>query len=198
MSQRDLWNQRYSQKGSVWGAPNQFVVDRLADLEPSRILDLGCGQGRNAIWLAARGHTVTAVDVSDVAIGQAAELAADAGVVIDFVAADLVAWEPPEATFDLVLLAYMQAPETIRGALHRKSARALVPGGRVFIIAHHKENLEHGIGGPPSLDVLFDEDELAGDFVGFAIEENTKVLRHVDTGDIAGDAIDLLFSARKV
>jgi len=198
MSQRDQWNQRYSQKGSVWGAaPNQFVADRLADLEPSRILDLGCGQGRNAIWLAARGHEVTAVDVSDVAIEQATKLAADAGVAVEFVAADLVAWEPQEAAFDLVLLAYMQAPEPLRRALHRKAARALTPGGRVFVIAHHKENLEHGVGGPASLEVLFNEEEVAEDFAGFVIEENTKMLRPVDRGDVAGDAIDLLFTARK-
>ncbi|MDJ0663522.1 MAG: class I SAM-dependent methyltransferase [Acidimicrobiia bacterium] len=198
MSQRDLWNQRYSQKGSVWGAaPNQFVADRLVDLEPCRILDLGCGQGRNAIWLAGRGHEVTAIDVSDLAIAQAEELAEAAGVDIEFVVADVAAWEPARADFDLVLLSYFQATEPTRRALHRKAADALVPGGKVFIIAHHKANLEHGIGGPPSLDVLFDEEELAGDFVGFAIEENTKVLRHVDRGDIVGDAIDLLFLARK-
>lgn len=198
MSQRDLWNERYNQKGSVWGAaPNQFVADRLADLEPSRILDLGCGQGRNAIWLAARGHTVTAVDVSDVAIEQATELAADAGVSVEFVAADLAAWEPRAAAFDLVLLAYIQAPEATRRVLHRKAAEALAPGGVVFIIAHHKENLERGIGGPPSAEVLFDEDEIAGDFAGFVIEENTKVLRRVDRGDVIGDAVDLLFVARK-
>jgi 2-polyprenyl-3-methyl-5-hydroxy-6-metoxy-1,4-benzoquinol methylase len=196
MSQRDLWNQRYTQNGSVWGAaPNQFVADRLADLEPCRILDLGCGQGRNAIWLAGRGHAVTAVDVSDVAIQQATELAADAGVTVEFVAADLGAWEPQEAAFDLVLLAYIQAPAPIREELHRKAARALAPGGSVFLIAHHKENLEHGIGGPPSLEVLFDEEEIAGDFVGFVIEENTRVLRPVVDG--GGDAIDLLFVARK-
>jgi 2-polyprenyl-3-methyl-5-hydroxy-6-metoxy-1,4-benzoquinol methylase len=196
MSQRDLWNQRYSQKGSVWGAaPNQFVADRLADLEPCRILDIGCGQGRNAIWLAGRGHAVTAVDVSDVAIQQATELAADAGVAVEFVAADLAAWEPQEAAFDLVLLAYIQAPTPIRKELHRKAAQALAPGGSVFLIAHHKENLEHGVGGPPSLEVLFDEEEIAGDFAGFVIEENTKVFRpFVDGG---GDAIDLLFVARK-
>lgn len=198
MNQRDLWNERYEEKGSVWGAePNQFVAERLGGIEPCRVLDLGSGQGRNAIWLARQGHAVTAIDVSDVATRQAAELAARAGVDVTFVAADLEEWEPEEAAFDLVLLAYMQAPASIRKALHAKAGRALVPGGRVFLIAHHKDNLDGGVGGPPVREMLFDEAEVAADFAGFAVDENTKVLRHVDKAGVSGDAIDLLFDARK-
>ncbi len=199
MNQRELWNERYVQKGSVWGAaPNVFVADRLAGLSARRVLDLGSGQGRNAIWLAQQGHEVTAVDVSDVASAQAAEIAAAAGVGVDFVTADLEDWEPPAESFDLVVLAYIQAPEPIRKRLHAKAASALVPGGRVFIIAHHRENLENGVGGPPSPDVLFDEELIAADFSGFEVIENAKVLRHVERDDMVGEAIDLLFHAAQV
>ncbi len=195
--QRDLWNERYEAKGSVWGlAPNQFVATELVGLEPCRILDLGAGQGRNAIWLAARGHQVTAVDVSDVAMQQAAELAERAGVEVDWVTANLSDWEPERQRFDLVLLAYMQAPPPLRVGLHNKAAAALVPGGRVFVIAHHKDNLEHGVGGPPMIEVLFDEG-IADDFPGFEVETNTQVRRHVEKGDVSGEAIDLLLIATK-
>ncbi len=198
MTQRDLWNQRYRGKGSVWGAaPNQFVEDRLAGLEPCRVLDLGAGQGRNAIWLALQGHTVTAVDVSDVATAQAEEIAASAGVGVDFFAADLETWQPPTEAYDLVLLAYMQAPEAIRKSLHAKAATALRAGGRVFVIAHHADNLEHGIGGPPMPGVLFDEAMLLADFPGFDVIEIGRVIRHVVKGDVAGDAIDVLFYGTK-
>jgi len=198
MNQQELWNERYQNKGHVWGAaPNQFVADRLAALKPCRVLDLGAGQGRNAIWLAQQGHEVTAVDVSDVACAQAAEIAAEAGVAVEFIAADLQTWEPSADTFDLVVLAYIQAPDPIRQALHAKAARALRTGGSVFIIAHHKENLDHGIGGPPMLEVLFDEETIAGDFPGFDAIENTQVIRHVEKDDASGDAIDLLFYATK-
>ena len=198
MSQRDLWNERYRQEGSVYGtAPNQFVAAKLADLEPCRILDMGCGQGRNAIWLAGRGHSVTAVDVSDLAISQAEQLAFAAGVDVEFATVDIAGWEPPTALFDLVLLSFMQAPGPIRQELHRKAAQALAPGGKVFIIAHHKENLEHGVGGPQALEFLFDGEEVAEDFPGFLIEENTPVTRTVRSGDGVGEAIDLLFVARK-
>lgn len=199
MTQRDIWNDRYRGEGTLWGAePNVFVVDRLSDLEPRRVLDLGCGQGRNAIWLAQQGHEVTAVDVSDVAVARAAEIAAEVGVEVEFVAADLQTWEPSPAAFDLVLLAYMQAPPGVREALHAKVRRALAPAGSVVIVAHHRDNLEEGIGGPPMPEVLFDEELLAADFAGMDVIENTRVLRHVDKDDVVGDAIDIVFIARRV
>ena len=198
MTQRDLWNERYGQRGAVWGVePNQFVADRLDGLPPSRVLDLGSGQGRNAIWLAQQGHEVTAVDVSDVATAQGADMAAAVGVTVDFVAADIEAWEPDVESFDVVVLAYFQAPEAARTAIHHKAVRALTPGGRVLVVAHHRDNLEHGIGGPPMIEVLFDEAGVADDFAGFEILENTKVMRHIEKGDVVGDALDLVFLAVK-
>ncbi len=192
MTQRDLWNERYRAKGDVWGVePNVFVAQRLADLEPRSMLDLGCGQGRNAIWLAQQGHTVTGVDVSDVATAQAAEIASSLGVEVRFVAADLAEWEPEAGAFDLVLLAYMQAPEPMRKAIHSKADRALAPGGKVFVVAHHRENLEHGAGGPPMPEVLFDEAQLAADFAGYEVEENAMVERWVEAAET--NALDLLF-----
>jgi 2-polyprenyl-3-methyl-5-hydroxy-6-metoxy-1,4-benzoquinol methylase len=198
MDQRELWNDRYRDKGAVWGAePNQFVAEYLEDLEPCRILDVGAGQGRNAIWLANRGHRVTAVDISDVAVAQAREIAREAGVEVEFIAADLAEWEPPTEAYDLVLLAYIQATAAERKLIHAKARRALAPGGRVFIIAHHLDNLDHGIGGPQSPDRLFDQDMMAEDFAGFTIEENRSVVRRVDKDGVSGDAIDLLFRAVK-
>ena len=198
MGQRDLWNERYGERGALWGAaPNQFVADRLADIEPCRVLDLGAGQGRNAIWLAVQGHTVTALDISDVATAQGAAIAARADVAVDFVAADLETWEPEPGGFDLVLLAYMQAPPEVRKMIHKKVSLALQPGGSVLVVAHHKDNLEQGVGGPPMLEVLFDEEMLAGDFAGFSVIENQRIARRVETGDVVGDALDLVFYATK-
>lgn len=194
MSQRDLWNERYEEDAALFGSrPNQSVTDRLAGLEPCRVLDLGSGQGRNAIWLALQGHAVTAIDVSDVATARAAEIAAGAGVEAEFIAADLESWQPPTSEYDLVLLAYMHARESMRKSLHAKAARALRSGGRVFVVAHHSDNLEHGIGGPPVPEVLFDEAMLVADFAEFEVIEAERVTRRVERGDVKGDAIDVIF-----
>ena len=195
---RSYWNERYAERGTLWGADaNQFVVRYLSDLPPGRVLDLASGQGRNALWLAARGHSVTAVDISDVAAQQAREVAAEAGVEVNFVTADLLSWEPDPAAFDLVLLSYLHVPAELRRAVHDKAIRAVAPGGVVFVIAHHFDNLDQGVGGPPDPDVLFTEDQLAGDFVDLDVEILERVLRHVETDEISGDAIDVAMLARK-
>lgn len=198
MTQRDIWNERYRERGALWGVgPNQFVVDRLAGAAPGRVLDLGAGQGRNAIWLAQQGHRVTAVDVSDVAMTQGRQIAAQAGVAVDFIAADLETWEPAPEEFDLVLLAYLQAPAPARRALHAKATRALAPDGKVLVVAHHVDNLKHGLGGPPMEEVLFEEEGLASDFAELKVIENSRVIRHVDKDGEVGDAIDIIFMAQR-
>ena len=195
---RSYWNERYAERGTLWGADaNQFVVRYLSDLPPGRVLDLASGQGRDAVWLAARGHSVTAVDISDVAAKQAGEVAAEAGVEVDFVTADLLSWEPDPAAFDLVLLSYLQVPAELRRAVHDKAIRAVAPSGVVFVIAHHLDNLDQGVGGPPDPDVLFTEDQLAGDFADLDVEILERVLRHVETEEASGDAVDVAMLARK-
>jgi SAM-dependent methyltransferase len=198
VTNRDLWNARYSEKGELWGAePNRFVAEWLAGLTPRRVLDLGAGQGRNAIWLAGQGHGVTAVDISDVAVEQGRRMAALADVRVDFIAADLEHWRSEPNTFDLVVLSYLQLPSPIRTKVHRNVVDLLVSGGEVFLIGHHIDNIEHGVGGPQNPEMLFSENDLASDFRTLEILENRKVLRPVASEGVVADAIDVLFRARK-
>lgn len=192
---REMWDERYAAKGHLWGAePNVFLVEIAGDLEPGTALDLGCGQGRNAIWLASRGHTVTGLDFSAVAIDQAREIAAESGIDVSFEAVDLSAWEPGGEVWDLVLLTYVHMIEERRRTVHAAAANAVAPGGRIVIIAHHLDNLEHGVGGPPIPELLFTEEQLAGDFADFQIERNERVIRPTENGD----DIDIVFVARKL
>lgn len=196
--QRVSWNERYTAQGELWGADaNRFVASELDGLAPRRVLDLACGQGRNAVWLALQGHTVTGVDISDVAIEQARTVAANAGVEVELIADDLLVWEPEPAAYDLVLLSYVQLPEGSRQLVHAKAVAALAPGGRVFLIAHHRDNLEHGIGGPPTDDVLFDEAQLAADFSVLDVIRNEVVLRPAEKDGVSGTAIDVLLIAEQ-
>ncbi len=144
------WDERYSTSELIWtGRANQFVEAHLADLEPGTAIDLGAGEGRNAVWLASRGWTVTAVDFSQVGLDKAQQLAAEHGVEISHRARrrDHLA---PDAPVDLVVLSYLQLPSEQQRIVLEHAATWLAPGGTLFVIAHDRSNVEHGYGGPPS------------------------------------------------
>jgi SAM-dependent methyltransferase len=190
------WNERYAAEGDVWGLePNRFVAAALGDVPPGRALDLGAGQGRNAVWLAKKGHQVTAVDLSSVAIDRARQLAVGAGVTIDALVADLNDWEPEPEVFDLVLLSYLQFATPLRSRVHAMARHALSPGGTLFVVAHHRDNLGHGVGGPQVEELLFTETQLAADFRDLDVVMLETVLRPVDGAD--RPAIDVVMRARK-
>ena len=103
------WDRRYAGAELVWTAePNRFVVDELRDLAPGQALDAGAGEGRNAVWLAARGWQVTAVDFSAVGLDKSRRLAGARGVAVDWVRADVRDYQPEPGSFQLVLVAYLQ------------------------------------------------------------------------------------------
>ncbi len=134
-----FWEDHYRRRGRVWsGRPNPVLVHVVGDLRPGRALDLGCGEGGDAIWLALRGWLVRAVDVSVTALDRAAADAATAGVAdrIDFQRHDL-ADAFPAGTFDLVSAQYLHSPiEFPRVRVLRQAAGAVAPGGLLLIVDH--------------------------------------------------------------
>jgi 2-polyprenyl-3-methyl-5-hydroxy-6-metoxy-1,4-benzoquinol methylase len=153
---REEWNRRYAATELLWTArPNRFLVAEAGDLRPCRALDLACGEGRNAVWLAEQSWRVTGVDFSDVALAKARNLAAARGVEVDWVQADLLAYRPGQRAYDLVLLFYLQLPAAQRREVVRAAAEAVAPGGTLLLVAHDSRNLEHGHGGPKEASVLY-------------------------------------------
>ena len=143
--QREDWNRKHGEGGLLFGAePNRFLVDEVGDLEPGRALDVACGSGRNAVWLAFRGWRVTGVDFAGVALEQARGLAAERGVEVDWVEADLLGWRPFDAAFDLIIVLYLQLPAEQLAAVLRRASGGLAPGGTLLVVGHHSDNLEHG------------------------------------------------------
>lgn len=133
------WETRYRERGQSWsGRPNAALVAEAGDLTPGRALDLGCGEGGDAIWLAQQGWTVTAVDISPAAIAWGSAHAETAGVGerIAWVAADLADWRA-EGHFDLVSSQFLHSPvELPREQILRRAATAVVPGGVLLVIGH--------------------------------------------------------------
>jgi len=138
------WDARYSERdGQLWsGRPNGRLVAEVGAMAPGRALDVGCGEGADAIWLAVQGWQVTAVDISAVAIARAKEAADRAGVAVDWVCADALASPPPAASVDLVSLQYPALPKAAGEAAVQALLDAVRPGG-VFLAVFHDLDDEH-------------------------------------------------------
>lgn len=174
------WDRRYAGKELVWTAePNRFVVEQLAELPAGRALDLACGEGRNAVWLAERGWRVTGVDFSPVALEKGRRLAEHRGVEVEWVVSDVLDYRAPASGFELVLVAYLQLPAGPRGRALRAAADAVAPGGTLLVIAHDVVNLDGGVGGPQDPDVLYTPEEVAADLAGLRVVAAHRVRRPV-------------------
>jgi SAM-dependent methyltransferase len=152
----DDWNARYATQELVWTAePNVFVAAETGGLPPGRALDLACGEGRNAVWLAAKGWDVTGVDFAEAALDKARRLAGERGVTVRWHCADVRSWVPGDDRYDLVLLAYLQLPEDQRHQALAPAVEALAPDGTLLVVAHDRRNLAEGTGGPQDASVLY-------------------------------------------
>ena len=131
------WDERYAAQEQLWsGRPNGALVAEVAGLTPGRVLDVGCGEGADAIWLAGEGWDVTAVEVSAVALERAARHARAAGVAVRWVHAALVEAPLPAASFDLVSAQYPALPRTPDAAAERALLAAVAPGGLLLLVHH--------------------------------------------------------------
>ncbi len=190
---REAWDRKYAGADFLWKEePNRFLVSELDGLAPGRALDLACGEGRNAVWLAQQGWSVTGVDFSEVGLAKAAQLAASRGVEVEWVAADLLDYRPP-AGLDLVIVFYFQVPADERRLVLARAAEGLAPGGTMLVVAHDLLNLAEGVGGPQEPTVLYTPEDVVGDLAGLTIERAERVRRPVGEAE----AIDALVRATK-
>lgn len=160
------WDERYAASRQWSVTPNQFVAAALRELPPARALDLACGEGRNAIWLASLGWDVTAVDFSGVGVERGRSAAQDAGLEVRWMVGDVLTDPLPET--DLVVLAYLQLPDDQRRTAVRRAWQALAPGGTFFLVAHDSTNLAEGSGGPQDPEVLYTAEDVLDDLADVA------------------------------
>jgi SAM-dependent methyltransferase len=195
---REDWNERYRGSELVWSArPNRFLVAETAGLVPGRALDLACGEGRNAIWLAEQGWQATGVDFSGVGIEKARARARDRSVEADWIEADLLEYEPPPAAFDLVILFYLHLARADLAPVLEGAAAGVAPGGTFLLVGHDSANLTQGYGGPQDAAVLYSPADVAKHLDGLEIERAETVVRTVDTDDGVREALDVLVRARR-
>ncbi|HEX6419702.1 MAG TPA: class I SAM-dependent methyltransferase [Acidimicrobiales bacterium] len=193
------WDERYAGTDLLWSAePNRFLVAEVAHLAPGRALDVACGEGRNAVWLARRGWDVVGVDFSPVAIAKARRLATHHGVEVSWVTADLTCDDLPAGPFDLVAVLYLHLPAPEMAGVLARAAALVGERGTFLVVAHDETNIVDGHGGPQDPAVLYGP----GDVVraigqGFAVERAERVRRPVETSGVTAEAVDCLVRARR-
>jgi SAM-dependent methyltransferase len=144
----DGWDQRYGSSQRWWsGHVNAALAAEVGHLPPATALDVGCGEGADAIWLAERGWRVTAVDISEVALDRASRAASEAGVDVEWLRADVTAGDAEIGTYDLVSVQYPALPRTPDGSIIRAITAAVAPGGTLLVVGHDFDadhHPEHG------------------------------------------------------
>jgi SAM-dependent methyltransferase len=185
------WDARYAESRRLWSAePNATVAEIVGPLPPGAAVDVGTGEGRHAVWLAALGWDVTAVDFSSVGVDKGRREADARALHVDWVVADAREWTPPAGTaYDLVLVAFLH----LEGDVLSRAGGWLAPGGRLVVLGHALRNLTDGVGGPQDPRLLHTEEQLRKAADGLVVERVGEVPRTTPEGE----AIDIALVARR-
>jgi SAM-dependent methyltransferase len=194
------WDARYASTEQVWsGLPNTALAAEAAGLTPGRALDVGCGEGADAVWLAAHGWDVTALDVSQVALQRAMRHARDAGVEVRWLQSTLVSAPVQPGTFDLVSAMYPALQRTVSNEAENMLMDAVAPGGVLLVVHHADVDTEqakaHGFDpadyvSPADVAALLDQD--------WQVEIDQRRPRDTTTGAGARHTHDVVLHARRL
>ena len=198
--EREFWERRYSEPAYAYGTePNGFLVEVAGRIPPGPVLCLAEGEGRNAVWLAGRGHAVTAVDASAAGLAKAEALARIRAVRIETITADLAAFTISPESWSGIVAIFAHLPPPLRRAVHRAAAAGLAPGGVFVLEAFTPRQLEFGTGGPQNWELLYTIDELREDLAGLNLEIGRELERDVVEGSYhTGRAAVVQVLARRI
>lgn len=195
-----FWNDRYAASGLVYGAaPNELLVQASVRFpKQGKAIDLGAGEGRNALYLASLGLEVLAVDQSDVGLRKAESLAAERGLKISTRAADLRDFDVAPGSVDVVSAIFVHLPRELREAVHRRVVQWLSAGGVFVLESYAPEQLCRDTGGPKDPDMLPSLETLEKELAGLAFEHRASLVRNVIEGDFhSGESAVVQIVARK-
>jgi SAM-dependent methyltransferase len=175
------WDERHKAGDFEGRGPNPTLVAGATGLQTGTALELACGSGTNAVWLASQGWRTTAVDWSPVALANGKAKADAAGVSVEWLERDLLNWSPPARSFDLVVIVYLHLPPAERGPVYAAAAAAVAPGGRLLIVGHDRTQAAEGVDGPDP-ERLFTANEIGRELIAadpHLIIERSDVIRRV-------------------
>ena len=176
-----MWDQRYSAAEYIYGTePNDFLAAHVDAIPPGPVLELGCGEGRNGVFLAGRGYDVTAVDQSAAGLRKAERLAAERGVSLTTVQADLGAFAIEPGHWAGIVSIFCHLPRAVRRPLYAGVARGLRPGGVLLLEAYTPAQIGRGTGGPSDPDWMVTLDRIKEELAGLewvVAEEKEREVR---------------------
>ena len=191
-----FWNRRYEAVDGLWSRdPNPLLVGFAGGLPPGRALDLGAGEGRNAVWLANRGWRVTALDVSEVALARAADRAAEERVDVEWIVGDWREYDPPASSLDLAVISFMHPHPEERTSMFGSVSQALVPGGHLFVVG--VDVSEHGRRGPPDADRLYTPQRLRQALEAFDLVRCESVTYEAESKGRRQQVVDVVAIAQR-
>ena len=160
-----MWNERYSAEEYAYGkTPNKFLEDNYKVIPKGKVLSLAEGEGRNAVFLAKQGYSVTAIDASQVGLDKAKKLAEENGVSIEFIHADLADFDIGENRWDGIISIFCPLPSALRKELHKKVVAGLKTNGVFLVEAYYPDQLKHGTGSGDSADLMTTKESLSLEF----------------------------------
>ena len=180
-----MWDERYQGEDFAYGtAPNDFLRSQVEHLPAGRILCLAEGEGRNAVFLAEQGFTVTAVDLSPVGLAKAERLATQRGVRIETVVADLADFHIDPESWDGIVSIFAHTPPPVRQHVHREVVGGLRTGGVFLLEAYRPEQLQYKTGGPPVVEMMMDLSGLRAELAGLEFEYAEEIVRDIQEGTL--------------
>ncbi|HEX8566241.1 MAG TPA: class I SAM-dependent methyltransferase [Pyrinomonadaceae bacterium] len=178
-----MWDERYSTEDYAYGTkPNKFLKENFNHIPKGRVLSIAEGEGRNAVFLAKQGYSVTAVDASLVGLNKARKLAEENGVVVEFIHADLAEYDLGENKWDGIVSIFCPLPSSLRKELYKKVIAGLKQNGVFLLEAYTPDQLKHGTGGGNSADVMQTKESLRFELASLKFEHLIELERDVTEG----------------
>ena len=182
---KDRWNERYSTGEFIYGKePNNFFKEELNKLSPGKILLLGEGEGRNAVYAATLGWKVDAVDQSEMGRKKAMLLSSERKVEINYIVYDIFSYMPKQNHYDAAVFIFIHLEEKLRSVVFKNTVDSLKPGGKIIFEAFEKDQLKYDSGGPKDEELLYSLEDIAEKFIDLEFEKFSKENIYLDEGPL--------------
>jgi len=180
---KEHWNDRYSKDEFIYGKePNKFFEEEVNKLNPGKILMLGEGEGRNAVYAASLGWNVDAVDQSEAGKTKATQLSSERKVKINYYVEDLYSYTPKQNHYDAAVFIFLHLEESLRSPVFKKAIDSLKPGGKIILEVFEKDQIKYDSGGPKDEELLYSLEDISEELIELEFEKFSKEIVILDEG----------------